>query len=135
MKTPMSLEEANSELKLGPVGPRPYWVVLVSVVIRATHQIGSAVYLSSFLLDNIVGPPAFYLWLAVITGLALVGTEAMRHRALYREFAGLATMLKVVLLGIAFHGYLPETATVVAAFFVAALAAHLPKNIRHRLVF
>ena len=131
----MSSEEANSDLHMGPVSPRPYWVVLVSVVIRAMHQVGSAVYLSSFLLDNIIGPPAFYLWLAVITGLALVGTESIRHRALYREIAGLATMLKVVLLGIAFHGYLPETATVVAAFVLAALAAHLPKNIRHRLVF
>ena len=130
----MSSEEANSE-NVGPVGPRPYWVVLVSVVIRALHQVGSAVYLSSFLLDSIAGPPAFYLWLAVGTGLALVGTEAMRHRALYREVAGLATILKVVLLGVAFHGYLPETATVVAAFVAAALAAHLPKNIRHRLVF
>lgn len=131
----MSSEKANSELKLGPVGPRPYWLVLVSVAIRAMHQIGSAVYLSSFLLDEIVGPPAFYFWLAVGSGLALVGTETMRHRALYREVAGLATVLKLVLLGIAFHGYLPETATVVVAFFLAALAAHLPKNIRHRLVF
>ncbi|MBT8354561.1 MAG: hypothetical protein KJO60_08565 [Desulfofustis sp.] len=131
----MSSEKADAELKLGPVGPRPYWVVLVSVVIRAIHQIGGAVYLSSFLLDEIVGPPAFYLWLAVISGVALVGTETMRHRQLYREVAGLATIFKVVLLGIAFHGYLPETATVVVAFFAAALAAHLPKNIRHRLVF
>jgi hypothetical protein len=133
--TRMSSEEDNSEPNLGPVGPRPYWVVLASVVIRAMHQVGSAVYLSSFLLDSIAGPPAFYLWLAVGTGVALVGTEAMRHRALYREVAGLATMLKVVLLGSAFHGYLPETATVVVAFLAAALAAHLPKNIRHRLVF
>ena len=131
----MSLKKANSELKLGPVGPRPYWVVFVSVVIRALHQVGSAVYLSSFLLDEIVGPPAFYLWLAIGSGLALVGTETMRHRALYREVAGLATVLKVVLLGMAFHGYLPETATVVVAFFLAALAAHLPKDFRHRLVF
>lgn len=131
----MSPEKANSELKVGPVGPRPYWVVIVSVVIRALHQVGSAVYLSSFLLDEIVGPPAFYLWLAIGSGLALVGTETMRHRALYREVAGLATVVKVVLLGMAFHGYLPETATVVVAFFLAALAAHLPKDIRHRLVF
>ena len=131
----MSPEKANSELKVGPVGSRPYWVVIVSVVIRALHQVGSAVYLSSFLLDEIVGPPAFYLWLAIGSGLALVGTETMRHRALYREVAGLATVVKVVLLGMAFHGYLPETATVVVAFFLAALAAHLPKDIRHRLVF
>jgi len=131
----MSSEQDKAELKLGPVGPRPYWVVLLSVVIRALHQVGSAVYLSSFLLDSITGPPAFYLWLAVGSGLALVGTETMRHRALYREVAGLATILKVVLLGTAWHGYLPETVSVTVAFMAAALAAHLPKKIRHRLIF
>ena len=120
---------------MGPVAPRPYWLVLLSVAIRALHQVGAAVYLSSFLLDGIVGPPAFYLWLSIVTGLALVVTEAMRHRALYREVAGLATLIKLVLLGIAYHGYLPQTAMVALAFFIAAIAAHLPKNLRHRLVF
>lgn len=131
----MSSAESNSSSRLGPVSPRPYWLVLVSVFIRALHQVGSAVYLSSFLLDDIFGPPPFYLWLAVMSGLALAGTEAIRHRALYREVAGLATMLKIILLGLVYHGYLPETGTVLAAFILAAIAAHLPKNIRHRLVF
>ena len=117
------------------MAPRPYWLVLVSVVIRALHQVGSAVYLSSFLLDDILGPPPFYLWLAIVSGVALMGTEALRHRALYREVAGLTTMLKIVLLGIVYHGYLPATPTVLVAFVFAAIAAHLPKNLRHRLVF
>lgn len=129
----MKPEESDS--RLGPVVPRPYWLVLVSVAIRALHQVGSAVYLSSFLLDDILGPPPFYLWLAIGSGLALMGTEALRHRALYREVAGLATILKVVLLGIVFHGYLPGTSTVLVVFIFAAIAAHLPKNLRHRLVF
>lgn len=131
----MSAEQSSSSPLLGPVAPRPYWVVLLSVVIRALHQIGAAVYLASFLVDGIVGPPAFYLWLSLVTGLALLVTEGMRHRLLYREVAGLATLVKVVLLGIAFHGYLPDSGTVMLAFFIAALAAHLPKDLRHRLVF
>ena len=131
----MSSEETSPSAVMGPVAARPYWVVLLSVVIRALHQVGAGVYLASFLVDGIVGPPTFYLWLAVVTGLGLTATEGLRHRALYREVAGLATILKVVLLGIAFHGYLPEAGTVTLAFLVAAIAAHLPKNLRHRLVF
>ena len=129
----MKSEESDS--RLGPVAPRPYWLVLVSVVIRALHQVGSAVYLSSYLLDDILGPPPFYLWLALGSGLALMGTEALRHRALYKEVAGLATIVKIVLLGVVFHGYLPPTPTVLAVFIFAAIAAHLPKNLRHRLLF
>ncbi|MEJ2133880.1 MAG: hypothetical protein P8X86_01395 [Desulfofustis sp.] len=131
----MSSEETSPSAVMGPVAARPYWVVLLSVVIRALHQVGAGVYLASFLVDGIAGPPTFYLWLSVVTGLGLTATEGLRHRALYREVAGLATILKVVLLGIAFHGYLPEAGTVTLAFLVAAIAAHLPKNLRHRLVF
>jgi hypothetical protein len=121
--------------KLGPARERPYWLVLASVVIRALQQVGAAVYLSSFLLGDADGPPAFYLWLAVLTGALLVATEGLRHVQLYREVAGLGTAVKLVLLGLAFHGVLPHTATVAAAFMVAAIAAHLPKTIRHRLLY
>ena len=131
----MGPEEKNAAPALGPVAPRPYWLVLFSVVIRALHQVGAAVYLSSFLLDGIVGPPALYLWLSILTGVILVLTEGMRHRALYREVGGLATLVKLVLLGVAYHGYLPPTVTVTLAFFIAAIAAHLPRDLRHRLVF
>jgi len=131
----MNSEENKSSPITGPVYPRPQWVVLLSVVIRAMHQVGAAVYLSSYLLDGIVGPPVLYLWLSIVTGIALLFTEALRHRQLYREVSGLGTIVKVLLLGVAYHGYLPETATVVAAFFIAAIAAHLPKNIRHRLLY
>lgn len=120
---------------MGPVYPRPQWVVLLSVVIRAMHQVGAAVYLSSYLLDGIVGPPVLYFWLSVVTGIALLFTEGLRHRQLYREVSGIGTIVKVLLLGVAYHGYMPETAMVVTAFFIAAIAAHLPKNIRHRLLY
>lgn len=131
------MNEANNTTGpvTGPVVPRPYGVVLLSVAIRALHQVGAAVYLSSFLLAGIAGPPQFYLWLSIATGLVLLVTEGMRHRAWYREVCGAATIIKVALLGIAYHTYLPGTATVAAAFVIAALGAHLPKDIRHRLIY
>jgi hypothetical protein len=131
----MNVSKDKSSPDTGPVYPRPYWVVLLSVAIRALHQVGAAVYLSSYLLDGVAGPPRFYLWLSIGTGLVLLGTEAMRHRAWYREVCGAATVIKIALLGIAYHAYLPEAAAVAVAFVVAALGAHLPKNIRHRLLY
>lgn len=131
----MNSEEERPSTATGPAHPRPYWLVLLSVVIRAVHQVGAAVYLSSYLLDAIVGPPVYYLWLSVVSGLALLFTEGLRHPQMYREVSGFGTLVKIVLLGVAYHGYLPETATVVTAFIIAAIAAHLPKNLRHRLLY
>ncbi len=131
----MNVSKNNSSPTTGPVYPRPYWTVLLSVAIRALHQVGAAVYLSSYLLDGVAGPPHVYLYLSVVTGLALLVTEGLRHRAWYREVCGAATMVKVILLGIAYHAYLPEAAAVAAAFVIAALGAHLPKDIRHRLIY
>ena len=127
--------EKTENSKFGNAKQRPYGLVLFSVVVRALHQVGAAVYLSSYLLDEIAGPPVFYLGLAVVTGLVLMVTEGLRHIQFYREFAGLGTFIKLILLGIAYHGLLPQTETIVAAFLVAAVAAHLPKTIRHRLLY
>jgi uncharacterized integral membrane protein len=126
---------AASAARLGRVSHRPYWLVLLSVIIRALHQVGAAVYLSSFLLAGVQGPSALYLLLAAVTGVALLFTEGARHTQYYREVAGCATFVKLALLGAAYHEYVPAPATVTTAFLVAAVAAHLPKNIRHRLIF
>jgi len=127
--------ESQQINKLGIAKERPYGVVLFSVVVRALHLVGSGVFLACFLVDEPAGPPALYLWLAGITGAVLMVTEGLRHRQFYREFAGVGTFVKLLLLGLAFHNLLPQAATVLAAFMVAAIAAHLPKNIRHRLLY
>ena len=125
----------ENQYATGRVKQRPYWLVILSVIVRALHQVGAAVYLSSYLLPGINGPPVFYLGLSVVTGLLLIFTEGLRHPQSYREVSGLGTLSKLLVLGAAYHNYLPETAAVLAAFIIAAIAAHLPKNIRHRLVF
>ena len=120
---------------MGQVGSRPYWVLNLSVVIRAFHQLGAAVFLASFLFAESVFLPPVYLYLVFVTGFALVITEWLRHRQLFREVSGIATAVKLILLGAAYHHFLPMTGTVVVTFFLASIFSHVPKNIRHRLIF
>lgn len=120
---------------MGRIGARPYWVLNLSIIIRALHQVGAAVFLASFLIDEITAPPILYLVLVAVSGVALVVTEAIRHRQIHRELSGAITLVKLLLLGAAYHGFLPATATVLVAFVLASMGAHAPKAIRHKLVF
>jgi hypothetical protein len=123
------------KVQMGRIGNRPYWVLNLSNVIRAVHQIGAAVFLTSFLMEKIPTPPAIYVYIALASGVVLFVTEGMRHRQIFRELSGLSTVLKLFLLGAAYHGYLPATPTVLLVFFLACMMSHAPKFIRHRLVF
>lgn len=123
-----------TEPRQGRIGHRPFAVVVFAVAVRALHQIGAAVFLAAYLLDSL-RPPQPYIILAVGSGAVLVVTEWMRHRQLYREFSGLSTLVKLGLLGAAYHGLGPESLLVAAAFFLASIGSHLPKPYRHRLLF
>ena len=123
------------DIRMGRIGSRPFWVLTFSVVIRAFHQIGAAVFLTSFLFKESLSPPPVYLYLVFVSGFVLVFTEWLRHRQIFREISGIATALKLVLLGAAYHQFLPITSTVVVTFFLASICSHAPKNIRHRLLF
>lgn len=128
-------EAEFDHVELGRTGYRPFWVLKLSICIRAVHQIGAAVFLASFLLDEISSPPPFYLLLAIGSGIALVLVEGMRHRQMHRELSGLSTFIKLVLLGAAYHGFLPQTLTILAVFILASISSHAPKLFRHRLLY
>lgn len=121
--------------KMGRIGNRPYWVLNLSVCIRAAHQVGAALFLASYLLPSVVSLPALYLVMVSTSGVGLVFTEWLRHRQLGREVSGLVTLIKLVFLGAAFHGFLPASITVLVVFILASLAAHAPKQLRHKLLY
>ena len=121
--------------KMGRIEHRPFWVLNVSILVRAAHQVGAAVFLAAYLLDALPGPPTFYLLVALLSGLILMVTEWLRHRQIYRELAGMITLVKILLLGAAYHGFLPPQAMVLLAFVIASVGAHVPKTVRHRLLF
>ena len=132
----MSYEKKDDKnMVMGRIGSRPFWVLNLSVVIRAFHQVGAAVFFTSFLFKESLSPPPMYLYLVFVSGFALFFTEWLRHRQVLREVSGIATTLKLVLLGAAYHHFLPMTGTVVLTFFVASICSHAPKTIRHRLMF
>ena len=128
-------KSCNKKITMGRIGSRPFWVLNLSVVIRAFHQVGAAVFLTSFLFRDTFSLPPVYLYLVFLSGGILVFTEWLRHRQIFREVSGIATTVKLVLLGAAYHHFLPMTGTVVLTFFLASVCSHAPKTIRHRLMF
>lgn len=121
-------------VKTGKVGARPSWVHNLSILVRAFHLTGAAVFLAACLFQAGHIPP-FYFYLANITGVLLLISENMRHRQMYRELFGIAILIKLILLGLCFHKILPPGPTAFIAFFLSALTSHLPRIYRHRLLF
>lgn len=134
MRQSIENKKENSA-NMGRIVDRPRWVLYVSLPIRAIHQIGAGVVLAAYLLGTLPGPPIFYLILAWVSGALLLLTEWMRHRQIFRELAGSITLLKILVIGAAYHGFLPPLETMLLAFFIASLGAHAPKQVRHKLLY
>ena len=130
-----SSNERDEGGKMGRIGNRPYWVLSLSIIIRAMHLVGAAVVLTSFLLEDRARPPSLYVAIAFVSGVVLLVTEWIRHRQICRELAGVSTFVKMLLLGAAYHGFLPMRGTVLLVFLLASVASHAPKLVRHRLLF
>lgn len=126
---------ADNGGQIGRIGYRPYWLLNLSILVRAVHQVGAAVFLATFLLDGFSGPPRFYVLLAVLSGVLLLLSEWWRHRQLHRELSGGVTLGKAVILGVAYHGFISPQPLVLLVFFIASVVAHAPKQVRHRLLF
>ena len=57
-------EGCEDSMKMGKIGYRPYWVLNVSLLVRAVHQFGAAVFLAAYLLDAFPEPPTLYVFIA-----------------------------------------------------------------------
>lgn len=133
MKNTKSAKE-NSEVVLGRIGNRPVWALHGSNVIRTIHQIGGAVFLTSYLVRDAFVLPRFFLVLVLVSGCLLFVAEGIRHRQIFRELTGVMTFIKLCLLGFAYHGYWQSDILVLIAFVVASMSSHAPRNIRHRIL-
>ena len=121
--------------RMGRIEDRPYWIFIFSIFVRAVHQLGAAVFLAAYLFPDKLALPQLYLFMAATSGIILMGAEWYRHRQLLKEFSGLSTMIKLVLLGLAYHTHLASKILVVTAFLLASVCSHAPKAVRHRLMF
>jgi hypothetical protein len=128
-------KKCEKSVNMGRIGDRPYWIFILSIPMRTVHQVGAAVFLAAYLLDIIPEPPPAYVVVALISGGLLLLAEWWRHRQVCRELSGVITMVKILLLGAAYHGFLPLQETVLLVFVIASVGAHAPKQLRHRLLF
>lgn len=127
--------DCKNGANMGRIGYRPYWIFALSIFIRALHQVGAAVFLAGILLDLHPQPPAMYVVIGAVTGVLLLASEWLRHRQVHRELSGVVTVVKLLVLGAAYHGFLPAQGAVLLAFVIASLGSHAPKEFRHRLLF
>ncbi len=127
--------ENTKDTRLGRIGSRPYGIFVFSILVRAVHQVGAAVFLGSLLLNGTMNIPRIYWIIVGVSGVILMITEGMRHRQFLRELAGVSTLVKLVLLGTAYHGWIPATPVMLFSFVLASICSHAPKTIRHRLLF
>jgi len=130
---PQKNSSKTKHVRMGRTTDRPYWMMILSIIVRAVHQIGAAVCLGAFVLGAEL--PWLYLVLAGISGCLLMLTEALRHRQLLREAAGVITLVKAGIVGMALHGWIPAVPSVLFAFALASFYSHAPKTIRHRIWF
>ena len=128
-------KRGKTEDKIGVIADRPYYFVYVSLVSRAIHQLAAAIFLATYILGgNNAQAWRISLMIAAVSGFVLLGAEAIRHRQFLREVFGLTTLFKVILIGLAHHGWLAEIPSVTIAFLLASLVSHAPKAVRHRLI-
>lgn len=133
--TQKSSKDKNGSVKMGRTVERPYWVVIASIFIRAVHQVGAAVFLGAVLLGNKWEVPEIYIILVVLTGVFLLIAEGMRHRQMFRELSGMNTVIKLIILGAAWHLNIWTVPAILFAFIFASICSHAPRSIRHRLLY
>lgn len=121
--------------RMGRLGDRPYWIYIFSIFMRAVHQVGAAVFLTSFLFGDLMRLPRLYLIIVSVSGIILLGAEAMKHRQLLRELLGVSTVFKLVILGMVYHGWVAGALPVLFAFVLSSICSHAPKSFRHRLLY
>jgi len=133
----MSKEKRSNSLPddmtTGRIGNRPLWVLYLSICLRAAHLFCASVFIAIYLLQDVVD--GLFLSAAIVTGAILLTLESMRHRQIYRESVGIATAVKLLLLGFVVHQAGFGKPLLVAIFLLAAIISHAPRNIRHRLLF
>jgi hypothetical protein len=117
------------------MGNRPFWVRTGSVFVRAAHLVAACAIGGACLLgDGDLGPHGWWA-VATVSGVLLLAAEAVAHPEMYREPAGWAVVLKLILIGAIAAVPSAGAWLMAAAIAIAALGAHFPRNWRHRRLF
>ena len=118
---------------LFPVPPRhlPAWGRPLQIALRTTHIAAMALILGGVAQgaghDALAGP----IWITILSGVGLFAIDLARSGMLLVQGAGVAVLLKLLLLG--FGNLWPTTRLgwYLAATVLASIGAHMPASWRH----
>jgi hypothetical protein len=76
-----------------------------------------------------------WLWVAILSGLAILLTDIYSSFAVLFEIRGLVILVKIVLLSLIPFFWEQRIFILVLILFIGAISSHMPKRYRHKLLF
>lgn len=113
-----------------PAGPHLSRDRLVGISARTAHLLATSVYVGACVMDQPEGRRRPWRRLSVLTGVALLVTEARHSRDWPRQGRGLSTLAHIGVLAPAHLTPAAGTSAPLAALVIGSVGSHLPKSIR-----
>ena len=121
---------------LFPEQPREFpHRMAMRITLRALHIMTTGVFLGGHIFhqSNAVLEP--WLWVAILSGLAILLTDIYSSFAVLFEIRGLVVLIKILLLCLIPFFWEQRIFLLVLILFIGAISSHMPKRYRHKLLF
>ena len=103
----------------------------LKIGLRTLHIVAFSALVGGVLLDGNTTRLGTWLQFSMLTGAAMVAVELHRSLLWLRELRGLAILVKVAMLGIAFHEPRWTSALLIAVIVLSSVVSHMPGRYRY----
>ena len=103
--------------------------------LRALHIMTTGVFLGGHIFHQPISVLEPWLWVAILSGLAILLTDIYSSFAVLFEIRGLVVLLKIVLISLIPFFWDQRIFILVLMLFIGAISSHMPKRYRHKLLF
>jgi len=103
--------------------------------LRALHIMTTGVFLGGHIFHQPISVLEPWLWVAILSGLAILLTDIYSSFAVLFEIRGLVVLLKIVLISLIPFFWDQRIFILVLILFIGAISSHMPKRYRHKLLF
>ncbi len=103
--------------------------------LRALHIMTTGVFLGGHIFHQPISVLEPWLWVAILSGLAILLTDIYSSFAVLFEIRGLVVLLKIALLSLIPFFWEQRIFILVLILFIGAISSHMPKRYRHKLLF
>ena len=103
--------------------------------LRALHIMTTGVFLGGHIFHQPISVLEPWLWVAILSGLAILLTDIYSSFAVLFEIRGLVVLLKIVLISLIPFFWDQRIFILVLILFIGAISSHMPNRYRHKLLF